>query len=96
MNSFLGRPLFGFAGAALGGYTNTPEWKVLAGAFADAYNRLVARTSTAEKTVLATKDWKEGVFVSRNICKNCLQKRRRLFRNLQRQKDFFLIILNND
>jgi len=31
------------AGAAggLGGYTNTPEGKVLAGAFADAYNRLV-------------------------------------------------------
>jgi hypothetical protein len=25
----------------LGGYTNTPEGKVLAGAFADAYNRLV-------------------------------------------------------
>jgi curli biogenesis system outer membrane secretion channel CsgG len=28
-------------GAGLGGYTNTPEGKVLAGAFADAYNRLV-------------------------------------------------------
>ena len=28
-------------GGALGGYTNTPEGKVLAGAFADAYNRLV-------------------------------------------------------
>ena len=26
---------------ASGGYTNTPEGKVLAGAFADAYNRLV-------------------------------------------------------
>jgi curli biogenesis system outer membrane secretion channel CsgG len=33
---------FGSGGAAgLGGYTNTPEGKVLAGAFADAYNRLV-------------------------------------------------------
>jgi curli biogenesis system outer membrane secretion channel CsgG len=34
----------GFGGGAaggLGGYTNTPEGKVLAGAFADAYNRLV-------------------------------------------------------
>jgi curli biogenesis system outer membrane secretion channel CsgG len=29
------------AAAGLGGYTNTPEGKVLAGAFADAYNRLV-------------------------------------------------------
>jgi len=28
-------------GGGLGGYTNTPEGKVLAGAFADAYNRLV-------------------------------------------------------
>ena len=28
-------------GGSLGGYTNTPEGKVLAGAFADAYNRLV-------------------------------------------------------
>lgn len=28
-------------GAALGGYTKTPEGKVLAGAFADAYNQLV-------------------------------------------------------
>jgi hypothetical protein len=28
-------------GAAVSGYTNTPEGKVLAGAFADAYNRLV-------------------------------------------------------
>ena len=28
-------------GAGLGGYTNTPEGKVLAGAFADAYNRMV-------------------------------------------------------
>ena len=28
-------------GAGLGGYSNTPEGKVLAGAFADAYNRLV-------------------------------------------------------
>src|SRR5262249_3190887 len=33
---------FGSGGAgSLGGYTNTPEGKVLAGAFADAYNRLV-------------------------------------------------------
>lgn len=33
---------FGSGGAGgLGGYTNTPEGKVLAGAFADAYNRLV-------------------------------------------------------
>ena len=31
----------GGGGAGLGGYTNTPEGKVLAGAFADAYNRLV-------------------------------------------------------
>jgi curli biogenesis system outer membrane secretion channel CsgG len=29
------------AAGGLGGYTNTPEGKVLAGAFADAYNRLV-------------------------------------------------------
>ena len=29
------------AAAGLGGYTNTPEGKVLAGAFADAYNRMV-------------------------------------------------------
>lgn len=29
------------AAGSLGGYTNTPEGKVLAGAFADAYNRLV-------------------------------------------------------
>ena len=29
------------AGGSLGGYTNTPEGKVLAGAFADAYNQLV-------------------------------------------------------
>jgi curli biogenesis system outer membrane secretion channel CsgG len=29
------------AAAGMGGYTNTPEGKVLAGAFADAYNRLV-------------------------------------------------------
>ena len=29
------------AGGAVSGYTNTPEGKVLAGAFADAYNRLV-------------------------------------------------------
>jgi hypothetical protein len=29
------------AGGGLGGYTNTPEGKVLAGAFADAYNRMV-------------------------------------------------------
>jgi hypothetical protein len=29
------------AGGSVGGYTNTPEGKVLAGAFADAYNRLV-------------------------------------------------------
>jgi curli biogenesis system outer membrane secretion channel CsgG len=29
------------ASGSLGGYTNTPEGKVLAGAFADAYNRLV-------------------------------------------------------
>ena len=29
-------------GGSLGGYTNTPEGKVLAGAFADAYNRLVS------------------------------------------------------
>ena len=28
-------------GGGLGGYTNTPEGKVLAGAFADAYNRMV-------------------------------------------------------
>jgi curli biogenesis system outer membrane secretion channel CsgG len=34
--------VFGSGGAgSLGGYTNTPEGKVLAGAFADAYNRLV-------------------------------------------------------
>src|SRR5262249_24348321 len=34
--------LFGSGGVGgLGGYTNTPEGKVLAGAFADAYNRLV-------------------------------------------------------
>jgi curli biogenesis system outer membrane secretion channel CsgG len=33
---------FGSGGAgSLGGYTNTPEGKVLAGAFADSYNRLV-------------------------------------------------------
>ncbi len=31
----------GSAGGGLGGYTNTPEGKVLAGAFADAYNQLV-------------------------------------------------------
>jgi curli biogenesis system outer membrane secretion channel CsgG len=31
----------GGGGGGLGGYTNTPEGKVLAGAFADAYNRLV-------------------------------------------------------
>jgi curli biogenesis system outer membrane secretion channel CsgG len=31
----------GHAGASLGGYTNTPQGKVIAGAFADAYNRLV-------------------------------------------------------
>ncbi len=30
------------AAGSLGGYTNTPEGKVLAGAFADAYNRLVS------------------------------------------------------
>ncbi len=30
------------AGGGLGGYTNTPQGKVIAGAFADAYNRLVA------------------------------------------------------
>ena len=29
------------AAGGLGGYTNTPEGKVLAGAFADSYNRLV-------------------------------------------------------
>ena len=29
------------AGGSLGGYTNTAEGKVLAGAFADAYNQLV-------------------------------------------------------
>jgi len=29
------------AGGSLGGFTNTPEGKVIAGAFADAYNRLV-------------------------------------------------------
>ena len=29
------------AGGGLGGYTNTPQGKVIAGAFADAYNRLV-------------------------------------------------------
>lgn len=28
-------------GGGLGGYTNTPQGKVLAGAFADAYNQLV-------------------------------------------------------
>ena len=34
--------LFGAAaGGSLGGYTNTAEGKVLAGAFADAYNQLV-------------------------------------------------------
>lgn len=31
----------GGGGGGLGGYTNTPQGKVLAGAFADAYNRLV-------------------------------------------------------
>jgi curli biogenesis system outer membrane secretion channel CsgG len=31
----------GGGGGGLGGYTNTPEGKVLAGAFADAYNQLV-------------------------------------------------------
>lgn len=31
----------GSGGGALGGYTNTPEGKVIAGAFADAYNQLV-------------------------------------------------------
>lgn len=31
----------GSGGGSLGGYTNTPQGKVLAGAFADAYNRLV-------------------------------------------------------
>jgi hypothetical protein len=33
-------------GGSLGGYTNTPEGKVLAGAFADAYNRLVGAVRT--------------------------------------------------
>jgi len=34
--------VFGGGGAAgMGGYTNTPEGKVIAGAFADAYNNLV-------------------------------------------------------
>ena len=40
-SSFFGAGHGGFGGGGLGGYTNTPEGKVLAGAFADAYNRLV-------------------------------------------------------
>jgi curli biogenesis system outer membrane secretion channel CsgG len=39
--SLLGAGFGSGAAAGLGGYTNTPEGKVLAGAFADAYNRLV-------------------------------------------------------
>ncbi|MEW6444587.1 MAG: peptidoglycan-binding domain-containing protein [Pseudomonadota bacterium] len=34
----------GGAGGALGGYTNTPQGKVIAGAFMDAYNQLVKAT----------------------------------------------------
>lgn len=38
----LGGAIFGgSAGGALGGYTNTPQGKVIAGAFMDAYNQLV-------------------------------------------------------
>src|SRR5690348_11508606 len=39
--SLFGGGFGGGGGGGLGGYTNTPEGKVLAGAFADAYNRLV-------------------------------------------------------
>ncbi len=41
----LGTLLFGgVAGGGLGGYTNTPQGKVIAGAFMDAYNKLVIAT----------------------------------------------------
>jgi curli biogenesis system outer membrane secretion channel CsgG len=39
--NILGAGWGGGGGGGLGGYTNTPQGKVLAGAFADAYNRLV-------------------------------------------------------
>ncbi len=39
--NLLGAGWGGVGGGGLGGYTNTPQGKVLAGAFADAYNQLV-------------------------------------------------------
>lgn len=43
--------LFGGGGAAgLGGYVNTPQGKVIAAAFMDAYNQMVRFSSRCEKS----------------------------------------------